>query len=897
MSKGAAIYDISGSTPTLGEVPHEQVQDAVLSGRFHLPTNKPVTVINPDGEVGEIPADQAAAAFQQGYSYATPEQAKYSDKGVTAAVLGAVDSATLGLAGAVLDPIAEAMGAPVGERAAIKRQNETAYMLGQLGGVIAGPGATVMREAGQAGAAALGLAAPTTALGRVGSAASKAAIENMVFASGDELAKKFMGDPESSVETALLNVGLAGVLGGGIGGAVGAVPELWKIGPGKALQNMLNSVKLATEGKPTADLAKLEIAAAPEIQIALSNSPIAQKNFQVLMQSDSIAGRATQDALEKFQVGVDDAATRTLGRTVEDISDISAAKTGEALKKSLDDAILQKYEPLAKSYDQLEAKFGTAPIQPATRDALQNRIQQVIVDDGLLKSKAAQPMLKVAQDMLEDLPKQASAQDLRLLVQNLYEANPFGKDTYQVAKKLGRILNEGMDETLEQTAGLAGAGGEFKATQAAYRQFRNLLEDLNDYVHAGKVRGAESYSKAIRDMDPEVLARRLGQERTLLRSTLETNFPDVAKQINQYSYDRLLEKAVKGDKFDIKKLAKEIGKLEPETRAALFSPEQLENLDSLARLTDRIPKNMNPSGTAKTASALMGMPAATLAGSLLGGLSGGIGAIIGAHAIKEGVAGARLGLLRFLASDAPTNAAALKQAMGMGAAVARGEKALDNAVKAVIKPKNGTAVKAPDTAKLKELVDDFAADENKFLNIGADLGHYLPDQAAALGATTLRNVRYLASLRPDTAPLSPLDGPRKVAQSEEAEYDRALAIAQQPLLVLDGVREGRVNVKDLQHLNQMYPALTKQMQAKLQKEMMEGIANGEKLPFSTQMGISAFIGMPLSTALQPKSIQLAQPMPVSMPQMGKPMRKSPGMSKLPKTYQTPGQSRAQHRAE
>lgn len=897
--KGADIYDVSGSTPTLGEVPHEQVQEAVLSGRFHLPTNKPVPVLSPDGELGEIPAEQAAAAFQQGYKYATPDQVKYSEKPVTAAVLGAADAATFGLAGAVLDPIAEAMGAPKNERLKIKEQNEGAYTAGQLGALVAPGGVgSALNKIGEAGAAAVGLAAPTTALGRVGSMTTKAAIENMVFASGDELAKKFMGDPQASVETALINVGLAGVLGGGIGGAVGAVPELWRIGPGKALNSMLNSVKLASEGVPTADLAKLEISAAPEIQAALSDSPLAQKSFQALMQSDTMAGEATQKAFQQFQMGIDDATTRTLGRTVDEVAELSAAKTGEALKQSINDTILKTYEPLAQSYERLEAKFGTAQLMPELRDSMGSKIQQLIVDDGLLKSKAAEPLLKIAQETLEDLPRQANAQDLRLLAQNLRDAHPFGKDTYQIAKKLNSIINEGMDATLAQSAELAGAGAEFKATQAGYRQFRGLLEDLNDYVHAGKVRGAESYIKAIRDMDPEVLARRLSQERTQLRATLEQSFPDVAAKINQYNYDRLLEKSVKDGQFDIKKLVKQIAKLEPETKAAMFKPEQLEKIDSIAKLVDKIPKNMNPSGTAKTMSALLGMPAATMAGALLGGASGGIGGLLLAAGAKEGQAGARLAMLRFLASDAPTNAAALKQAMGMASAVEKGERLLTRATKDVFEAKNGTAVKAPDVSKLKELVDDVVQDESKLLNVGADLGHYLPDQAAALGAATVRNVRYLASLRPSTAPLSPLDGPRKVAQNEESDYNRALAIAQQPLIVLDAVKQGRVTMKDMQHIHQLYPSLVPQMQAKLQQEMMEALANGKDIPYATQIGLSAFMGMPLSTSLQPRAIRAAQPVQVSMPpQQGKPMRKSPGMSKLPSASLTPGQSRARDRVQ
>ena len=890
--QGIEIYDMSGSTPVLGTIDPSEVQAAIESGRFQLPVNRKVDVISPDGTMGTIDPSEAGEAFKAGFKFATPDQVKYGNQPLTAGVLGAVDTATFGVAGAVMDPIAEALGAEPGARLKIAEQNPEARLVGQMAGMLS-PAGAIAGAVGKAGAAALGIG-QATAAARVGSMATKAAIENMVFSGSDEVAKMFMSAPDQSVETALTNIGLSGAIGGGIGGAFGAVPELWKLTKGTKMTQMLDGFKLAAEGKPTAELAKLQIMATPELEGALSQSPIARARFQELMQSDTIAGRGVQDKLVKFTESLDDATVRTLGRTADDVADISIAKAGEGVKAGLDDVITKRYEPIAKSYETLEAKFGTATVVPEIREAASGKLQQLVVDEGLLKSKAAAPMLKIVTEAMEDLPKQANAQDLRVLAKNIRDANPFGSPGYQVGKKAASIIQGAMDDSLGLAADGAGLGQAFKATQAEYRGLKTMLEDLNGYLKAGlrKGEGPDSFIDNILDMDPEDVAKRLSQDKVQLTEVLERNFPEVAAKVKQYKYDALIEKAKVGDRIDSKKLLKLIDNLEPETKAKLFTPEQLDQIKSIVNLKDRIPKNMNPSGTAKTIAGIVAQPASSVVGLLLGGGSGALQSMLGLAALKEANAGVKLAMLRFLGSNEATSAAAFKQAMGMAAAVEKGEQLVNKSVKAVFT--GGLKTESPNTSKLKELVEKFTQDESKFMSIGADLGHYLPDQAGSLSMAAVRNIRYLAAQRPSTAPLSPFDAARKVSDTEEAKYDRALQIAERPLIILDGVQQGRINPQDLQHLRQMYPALAASLATKLQEQVIEHKGTDGAIPFKTQMGLSAYLGQPMSTSLQPQAIQAAQPQMASMeqqPMQGKPMRKTPGMSKLGQAYQTPSQVR------
>jgi len=74
---------------------------------------------------------------------------------------------------------------------------------------------------------ALAPEAGATLASKIGSAAAKGAVENALLAGSDEVSKLILQDPGQSAESAILNVGLAGALGGAGGAAIGAVSPLW----------------------------------------------------------------------------------------------------------------------------------------------------------------------------------------------------------------------------------------------------------------------------------------------------------------------------------------------------------------------------------------------------------------------------------------------------------------------------------------------------------------------------------------------------------------------------------------------------------------------------------------------------------------------------------------------
>lgn len=71
-------------------------------------------------------------------------------------------------------------------------------------------------------------AAQALGLEGVQSHAFKGAMESAIFQGGDELSKMFSSDPDQSIQSAVTNVGLAGLIGAPIGAAAGKVGDLWE---------------------------------------------------------------------------------------------------------------------------------------------------------------------------------------------------------------------------------------------------------------------------------------------------------------------------------------------------------------------------------------------------------------------------------------------------------------------------------------------------------------------------------------------------------------------------------------------------------------------------------------------------------------------------------------------
>lgn len=157
--------------------------------------------------------------------------------------------------------------------------------------------------------------------------------------------------------------------------------------------------------------------------------------------------------------------------------------------------------------------------------------------------------------------------------------------------------------------------------------------------------------------------------------------------------------------------------------------------------------------------------------------------------------------------------------------------------------------------QLKAHLENLQENPEKILETGGQLGHYLPDHAAGLGALTSTAVEYLNDLKPKTPQMAPMDDPTPPDKYEMAAYERHLSIAQQPLMILRHVKDGTLIPKDITTLQILYPALYKSMAEKAGEALIEAKTKEREIPYFQKQSLAMLIDQPLDSTMTPMSMQ------------------------------------------
>jgi hypothetical protein len=157
---------------------------------------------------------------------------------------------------------------------------------------------------------------------------------------------------------------------------------------------------------------------------------------------------------------------------------------------------------------------------------------------------------------------------------------------------------------------------------------------------------------------------------------------------------------------------------------------------------------------------------------------------------------------------------------------------------------------------LKNHLDSLEMNPEKALDVGGHLGQTLPDHAAALGAKTANALNYFQSIKPRPSQLGPLDRVTQKDKGHEADYDRQLAIAQNPMLTLQHVKKGTIQPQDLKTLHALYPALGQSLVEKSGDALIDSQSKGVKVPYAQKQGLSELMGQPLDSTMAPGVMQL-----------------------------------------
>lgn len=236
-------------------------------------------------------------------------------------------------------------------------------------------------------------------------------------------------------------------------------------------------------------------------------------------------------------------------------------------------------------------------------------------------------------------------------------------------------------------------------------------------------------------------------------------------------------------------------------------------------------------------------------------------------------------------------------------AIIRGQDSLSRASKAVFDkglPVIVTGLPGKDSRDaLKNALKGLQDAPESILHVGGPLGDTLPSHNVALGQLAASASQHLSSIAPKpSGGNSPLDTKIPPAKGDEAMYNRTLDIAQQPLMVMQHIKDGTLMTNDLKTFMAIYPNLYPKVSESIIKSMIDHQAKGGTVPYRTRTGLSMFLGQPLDSTMSPRAIQATQAvyLPKNPPQQpGGRKQGTKSLTKFSNNYQTAEQSREARR--
>lgn len=801
-------------------------------------------------------------------------------------------------------------------------------------------------EAAQLAAQAAEAAQGVTYGAKVGSAAVKQAAEMAALGAGDVVSQRLVQDPQAGTESAIANVGLAAALGG-VGGAFGAgvVSPLWKSTVGPKIEAGLSGLISRLGGKEgqaaVSTAAELEaatgVAIPQELKSVINDAPGAKSTHSYLNQNDvSIAGRSYQKKVSEFESNLAAKALESFGKSADDIdkiADLDKYAAGRAQGETLHDEIKKIAKPTIDGYNIFNKEAENSLINQERKQVIADQIAEASIKKGWHKAED-EGSQKLAQNIVSKLSKQETVLDLKKFITNLRDAHPFGKETYMAAKDIGRILQNNLEETVAENILRAGGSSESALQKVAaygklrqdYSKLMTHIDNLNEHLHVGKYYGPESFLQALKEHSAQhgerVLNQLSGKNSAAILDLLKST-PETLSLVRQHHLDNLLSEAVQkapvGKRINTNYLVDTLfnpKKISPQVRNLIASPQAQGVIENIGKALDGLKDpNHNFSNSARVIAKQEGMgimSPLSLIMMLMGHGAEGVLSFLGSLGMNEAKPALKLGLLKLLASDAPVKAEGFKTMVSLIDNAYESEKMLSKAAKGVFNA--GTAVltdgqmpTAKDIAKLDKLVVQHQQDPNKLIaNQTGDLGHYAQDHDMAAAKASQNALNYLQSIKPQPVKSGPMDRELPVDPAVESRYNRALTIAQNPLVVLQHIKDGTLQVTDIQDFKSLYPSYANVVAEAVTNEMINNHANKEEksdsVPYKTRVGLSLFLGQPLDSSMSPMSIISAQPKPKQAPPASQQQSKTTkhSMNSLGKSnsmYRTPSQTSEAHRAE
>lgn len=706
-----------------------------------------------------------------------------------------------GLAGPLATYAETKLGVPAEDIVARQEANPWAHGLAEAGS-LAGSLFTGVGEAGLI-AKGVGHLVPSgaSALGKIGSAAIRGAIENGLIQGGDEISKSILGvgDPQAPVASAMANMGAASLLGAGLGGAFGtagaALKRLGELKGGTKAQEFLTDFEART-------------------------------NFR--HENPNIAEHVS-DELKNFHGSTKEAADEVYG---------SGGLKDEAIKKLVPEksaAMVEQQNEIGKT---LQTKLEEMKADPESYPSRLTKKFDRLVSDW---SEVASAPTSSSHEIFNATQK--LKQELQAHSKFDYQVGPLSpeKDFIKITKEVGHDLRN----KLEDHKVWEGAGKIQQGVNKAFGEFLPALKDFESKFGT-KVLGEVN-------IDPEKIntyVKQIDKDKGVLNKAKMENFVKAAEkyrsQIDNLHHTLGLESPLESASLHATK-----GTLGGRTAGARFAD----------YWHDKVPGGTHFIGARgfTVAGGLAGGVPGAIAGFALEKLAPIIEKQIGRPLNRYGTAAA----LKVLSSgNARRIIQAVDYANEAGRGFQKMNRAVEGVFRGGAAAATEQEASEKDREKLKKFIKEGKM-QQQLTQLGNDdapnaIAEHFPTQNMLLAAAKGRINDYLSSIAPqDAPPALPFDEKLEDPLAEIA-YNKALDIAIAPLSILNDVKRGDITPQDMKHFVSMYPEMQDQLAKSITQKIVDKQIDAEQIPYSTKQGLSLFLSAPMDSTFVPQNMQAAQ---------------------------------------
>lgn len=131
-----------------------------------------------------------------------------------------------------------------------------------------------------------------------------------------------------------------------------------------------------------------------------------------------------------------------------------------------------------------------------------------------------------------------------------------------------------------------------------------------------------------------------------------------------------------------------------------------------------------------------------------------------------------------------------------------------------------------------------------------------PNITQGVHSTMMAGLQFLSSKIPQPATNFPLSEDFEPSQAQKDGFNHYYDIVNDPTSILDQVKDGTVNNRQIEALQAVYPHLLQEMRSNVLQFMDS--KKGQALDYSTQMALAKFLGQPLDANMTPQALAANQ---------------------------------------